>query len=336
MNFFSCLGQPGTRPLAHQHRIEARCSASKACNREGKRDQRLRLHHRGGRVGRLRARQSAERGRRRARPAARGRAARSPSLHFDPARHGPHARPCHVRLGLRDRGRAQSQRPHDRGHARQGAGRLVIGQRHGLYARQSRRLRPLGAEGRSRLVLCRRAALFPARRDLGGWRRIRGAAATARSAPNMRRRPTHCSRPGSRPARRSAFRRRRTTTARRRKASAAANTPSATAGARRRRAPICGRRAGAAISTVETGAQATRVLMQRHERDRRRIRHRCGRSQAGGSKPRGDRVDRHVQCAAAADALRNRPGRASARDGYQPASPTCRSAATCRTISAPT
>ncbi len=143
----------------------------KGARRGRKRDQRLRLHHCGGRLGRLRARQPVDRGRRRPRPAARGRPPRSPPLHFDPARHGPHARPGHVRLGLRDRGRAQSQRPHDRGDARQGAGRLVLDQCHGVYPRQPRRLRPLGAEGCAGMVLCRRAALFPARRDLGGRRR---------------------------------------------------------------------------------------------------------------------------------------------------------------------
>ena len=43
----------------------------------------------------------------------------------------------HVRLGLPDRSRAEPQQPPHRGDARQGAGRLVVDQRHGLYARQS-------------------------------------------------------------------------------------------------------------------------------------------------------------------------------------------------------
>ena len=72
--------------------------------------------------------------------------------------------------GYRDRARAQSERPPHRGDARQGARRLLVDQRHGLHARQSRRLRPLGAEGRARLVLCGRAALLQARRNLGGRR----------------------------------------------------------------------------------------------------------------------------------------------------------------------
>ena len=42
-----------------------------------------------------------------------------------------------VRLGLRDRARAESQQPPHRRDARQGAGRLVLDQRHGFHARQS-------------------------------------------------------------------------------------------------------------------------------------------------------------------------------------------------------
>ncbi len=86
-----------------------------------------------------------------------------------------------------------------RGDARQGFGRLIVDQRHGLYARQSRRLRPLGAEGRARLVLCGRAALFPPLRDLGRRRR------------HMARRPRtarHRIRQDPRPALRSLARRR--------------------------------------------------------------------------------------------------------------------------------
>ena len=142
----------------------------------------------------------------RERAAARGRRPRLASLHPHPARHGPHARLRHVRLGLRDRARAEPQQPPHRGDARQGAGRLVVDQRDGLYARQSRRLRPLGAEGRARLVLCRRAALFPALRDLRRAARTPGAAARARSAPNSPRRKIRCSTPGSKPARRAAIR----------------------------------------------------------------------------------------------------------------------------------
>ena len=64
----------------------------------------------------------------------------------------------------------------------------------------------------------------------------------------------------------------RTTTASSRKASAAANTPSATAGARSSAARLSAAGADSgAISTVETGAHATRVMHAGHARDRRRI-----------------------------------------------------------------
>ncbi len=136
-----------------------------------------------------------------------------------------------------------------RGDARQGAGRLVLDQRDGLHARQSRRLRPLGAEGRARLVLCRRAALFQARRDLGGRREHLARRDGADRHRNSRRRTIRSSTPGSRPPRPRASRTPTTTTASSRRVSAAANTPSATAGAPRPRPPICSRRSSAKIST---------------------------------------------------------------------------------------
>ena len=57
---------------------------------------------------------------------------------------------------------------------RQGTGRIILDQRHGLHPRPPRRLRSLGARRRHRLVLCRRVALFQTQRNLGGrgnpWR----------------------------------------------------------------------------------------------------------------------------------------------------------------------
>ena len=179
---------------------------------------------------------------------------------------------AHVRLGLRDRARAQPQQPPHRGDARQGAGRLLVDQRDGLYPRQPRRLRPLGAEGRARLVLCGRAAVLPARRDLGRRRehlarRLGPARHRIRQDARSAVRGLAGGRPGDR-----AFRRRPTTTASSRKVSAAASTPSATAAARRRRAPICGRRRTRGNLTVETGAHAHARAAAGHARDRRRIR----------------------------------------------------------------
>ena len=56
---------------------------------------------------------------------------------------------------------ARPQRPRARLSARQGAGRLLVDQRHDLHARPGGRLRPLAAARQCRLGLGRRAALFP-------------------------------------------------------------------------------------------------------------------------------------------------------------------------------
>ena len=87
--------------------------------------------------------------------------------------------------------------------------------------------------------------------------------------------------------------------------------------------------------TVETGAHATRVTMQgtratgvEYVKDSGDLK----RAEA----TRGHRRERHVQLAAAPDAVRHRPGRASARRWASRASPICRSARICRTTSAPT
>ena len=76
----------------------------------------------------------------------------------------------------------QHGRPPDRMRARQGDRRLVLDQRHDLFARPPRRLRPLGGERPAGVVLRPCAALLPQAGDLGGRRRARIAAATARSS----------------------------------------------------------------------------------------------------------------------------------------------------------
>ena len=67
-------------------------------------------------------------------------------------------------LVLRDRARPRRRRPPRVLAARQGARRLVVDQRHGLYPRPGRGFRPLAPARQYRLVVGRRAALFPARR----------------------------------------------------------------------------------------------------------------------------------------------------------------------------
>ena len=67
----------------------------------------------------------------------------------------------------------------DRMRARQGDRRLVLDQRHDLFARPPRRLRPLGGERAAVVVLRPRAALFQEAGNLGG----------RRQRPSRRRRP---------------------------------------------------------------------------------------------------------------------------------------------------
>ena len=296
------------------------------------REDRIRLRHRRRRLGRLRAGQSPERGRQRERAADRSRRARPPSVHPYPARHGQDARIRHVQLGLPHRARAEHERPQDRGDARQGAGRLVLDQRDGLYPRQSRRLRPLGAERGARLVLCRRAALFQALRDLGARRQ---SVARRRRADRHRIRQDHRSR-----LRRLARRRQdRGLPGDRRLQRRAAGRLRARPIYHPRRLPLIGRhrlsQAGAQAAEPRRGDRRARDpgADARHARHRGRICQGHPRDRAGQRRPRGDPVRRRVQHAAAADAVGHRPRRPSSRDRNQRRWSICRSARTCRTTS---
>ena len=122
------------------------------------------------------------------------------------------ARP-HLQLELRDRAGAGARQSPRRMRARQGDRRLVLDQRHGLCARPSRRLRPLGGVRSARLVLRRRAALLPAAGDAGRAARTRIAAATGRSRSRPRAIRTRWSTPISKPDAMPGIRRRPTTTA---------------------------------------------------------------------------------------------------------------------------
>ncbi len=221
-----------------------------------------------------------------------------------------------VRLGLRDRARAQSQRPHDRGDARQGPGRLVVRStswpiRAATAATTTAGRRRARAAGPTPTCCPISGAPRPGRAA-----QTLGAAATARSAPQFAKTPDTLfdawleAAQGGRAipptadyngkAQEGFGRGQYTIRDGRRSSSARAYLRPA-----RKRANL----------TVETGAHATRCAHAGHAGDRRRIRHRCGRPQARRGSARGDRVERRLQRAAAADALRHRPGRASARDG---------------------
>ena len=138
----------------------------------------LRLHHRRGGDGGVPAGQPAVRRPADARAAAGGR--RQGQLPLDPHPRRlplPDGQPAH-RLVLQDGRGAGPQRPQPRLSARQGAGRLLVHQRHDLHARPGARLRSVAADGQPRLGLGRRAALLPEAPGPvgGGARRLRGPA----------------------------------------------------------------------------------------------------------------------------------------------------------------
>ena len=97
----------------------------------------------GRRLGRLRAREPAQRGPRHAGPADRGRRQRPLAEHQDPGR-VRQAVPHQARLGLRDRARAARRRPLAVHPARQEPRRLELDERDALRPRPPARLRPAG------------------------------------------------------------------------------------------------------------------------------------------------------------------------------------------------
>ncbi len=89
-----------------------------------------------------------------------------------------------IRLALRDRARAEPERPPDPLAAREGARRLGQRERPRLPARQPPRLRPLGAGRRDGLVVRGGRARLPSHRALG--RRTRSGARRGRRDPCAR------------------------------------------------------------------------------------------------------------------------------------------------------
>ena len=131
----------------------------------------------------------------------RGRRPRLAPLYPRPARprQAPRSAACSIGASSASRSR-RSRRPRHRSDPRQGAGRLLLDQRDGLYARQCRRFRPLGAEGRDRLVLSRTCCPISSAAKPSRAARMSGAAAAVRSAPSSPDRATRSIRPGSKPA----------------------------------------------------------------------------------------------------------------------------------------
>ena len=155
-------------------------------------------------------------------------------------------------LVLRDRARPRRRRPPGVLAARQGARRLVLDQRHGLYPRPGRGFRPLAPARQCRLVVRRRAALFQALRAPDARRRRvprhrRPALRVGcRAAPDLRG-VHHGARWNS------AFPATTISTAPARTASATTRRRRATAGAARPPSAICARRCSAPISASSPG-----------------------------------------------------------------------------------
>ena len=167
----------------------------------------IRLHHRRRRLGRLRARQPAERRRQIAGAAAgsRRQATRNLMIHV-PVGYSQTLKDPKVNWLFRP-SRTRATAAACLVAARQGAGRLVLDQRPALHPRPARRLSTAGASSAARLGVGRRAPLFPARRAPGAPAPTSITPPAGRSTSPTSPRPTSSTTRSSRPASRPAFRR---------------------------------------------------------------------------------------------------------------------------------
>ena len=207
----------------------------------------------------------------------------------------------------------QIERAPDRMRARQGDRRLVLDQRHDLFARPPRRLRPLGRRTACRPGPTRTRCPISASRKPGraAPSAHRGGDGPARRALVHLRGPAgrrlHRGEPGRRPEMERRPQQRPTT-----RASAATRTPSATAGAAAPRSPICGRRWSGDNLTVEIDALVTRIVIEGGRAVGVEYRQ-GGETHTCARQPRGAAGRRRDQLAAAADAVRHRRSRRAAR-----------------------
>ena len=106
-----------------------------------------------------------------ARPAARGRRQGPQPVDPHPGRFLPQHLPPEDHLAVRDRAAGRARRPAPGVAARQGAGRVELDQRADLHPRPAPGFRPVAPARQYRLVLRRRAPVFPPRRTPGARRR---------------------------------------------------------------------------------------------------------------------------------------------------------------------
>ena len=230
------------RARHHRDRVAGRavCCASRQCSRLAlletggtMADADVRLHHRRGRIGRVCARQPAER--RRVEPGARPRGGPDGlevgHLHPHAGRADLADRQPLLRLEVRVGARAAHERPQGLPRARQGARRLELDQRDDLPARQPARHRALGARPRHGVVGLRALpAVLQEDGDVPGGRRRVPRRRRARCSSSAARPRTRSSRRSSRPPSRPATRSRATSTATARRASRPSTATSAAAG----------------------------------------------------------------------------------------------------------
>ena len=220
----------------------------------------------------------------------------------DPAQHES------LQLGLLERAGAAAQQPPHLLPARQGARRLLLDQRPRLCARPRARFRPLGGRGRARLVLRKRAALFPPRRDVPRTSPANIAAATARWSPRRARGGTRSSTPSSRRDGRPAIPSATTSTARWARGFGGFDM-TVKDGVRWSAANAYLRPAMKRPNlTVETHALATKILFE-GTRAVGVAYERRGGAERRARAARGDPVRRRDQLAATAEALRRRARR---------------------------
>ena len=193
-----------TPPCRAGSRAIFRLQGARADGRSGDNRRRVRLHHRRRRIGRLHPRQSPVRRCQHARAHPRSRRPRQLDLVSHPGRLSVRHRQSALGLVFQDRAGRRPQRPQPQLSARQGDRRLVVDQRHDLYARPGRRLRSLAPAWAERLGLERRAAVFQeARKSFHGRERgargrrrmarfgAAGALGSARCVPRRRRTGRH-------------------------------------------------------------------------------------------------------------------------------------------------
>ena len=146
---------------------------------------------------------------------------------------------------------------------------------------------------------------------------------------------TRFTKPGSKPPKPAAIRSPRTITASSRKVSAAANSPFATAAARRPPTRFSSRRASGRTSPSRSNAHTTRVTLDGTRATG--VEYVQGGSTLRAERDaRSDPCGRHLQHAAASDAVRHRARRSICATSASTSPPICRSARICKTISAPT